>query len=114
MKIWEILVVVAVLAIAATLVFLLAGAPSTHDVAYTWTPPIDGSPVDHYVVELSVDGGPFTLYSLVPGETVTIPEAFGHEHVVRVAGVDAQDRQGAFSENSDPYTPDARASGQLR
>ena len=42
----------------------------------------------------------------------TLAATVGHAHRIRVAGVDAQARQGIWSETSDSYTPDAGTPGQ--
>jgi hypothetical protein len=105
---------------SATLVALfavLAAAPAaaqtqTMDVDYQWTAPTTGSPVDHYVVEHSVDGGAWTqIAAAVTGNSYTLAATVGVSHRIRVAGVDALGRQGTFSLPSDAYTPDAGAPG---
>ena len=42
----------------------------------------------------------------------TLNATLGQSHQTRVAGVDAENRQGPFSNASDPYMPDAGAPGQ--
>jgi hypothetical protein len=103
-------ILTAVLAILlmAALAFSLGGS-STELVTYTWTAPTEGSDVDRYVVQISVNGGEWADFVSVPTETVTIPETYGQTYVVRVAGIDAQGRQGIYSDTSDPYTPDKGA-----
>jgi len=103
------------LAVAALAVILLAGgtALAQEQVTYTWTAPTTGSPVDHYVVQHSVDGGAWvTVATDVTGTTYVLSAEYDHQHQIRVAGVDAQGRQGPFSEPSDPYTPTLGAPGQ--
>jgi hypothetical protein len=80
-------------------------AQTTEDVTYTWTPPTSGAPVDHYVVEHSVDEGPWVQVATVVGNTFTLAATLDGSHQIRVAGVDELGRQGPFSEPSDPYTP---------
>lgn len=109
------LILLAVVIVAIPIIVISASQTRTMTVTYTWTPPLTGNPVDHYVVELSVDGGAFLSYT--PTEPVTLEAVameygFGHTYQIRVAGVDAQGRQGPFSEPSDPYLPDAGAPGQ--
>ncbi|MBK8164337.1 MAG: hypothetical protein IPK64_00080 [bacterium] len=82
---------------------------TTVNVSYTWTAPTSGSAVDHYVVEVKVDSGNFTQVGTTATNSYTLTAAVGHAHQLRVAGVDAQDRQGPFSVPSDTYTPDAGA-----
>jgi len=80
-------------------------AQTTQDVTFTWTPPTSGAAVDHYVVEQSVDDGPWVQIATVASNSFTLAATLEHSHQIRVAGVDALDRQGPFSEASDPYTP---------
>ena len=81
-------------------------------VSYTWSAPSTGTPVEFYVVQHSVDGGPWTQIDTTPDNTYTLTAQVGQSHQIRVAGVDAENRQGPFSVASDPYTPDAGAPGQ--
>jgi len=81
-------------------------------VGYTWTAPTTGTPVEFYVVQHSVDGGQWTQIGTTDTNSYTLNAAVGQSHQIRVAGVDADDRQGPFSQSSDPYTPDAGAPGQ--
>jgi hypothetical protein len=87
-------------------------AQTSVEVTYTWTPPSSGTPVDHYIVELSVNGSPFYQIDTSTSNTITITVPVDETHQVRVAGVDASDRQGPYSESSDPYTPDVGPPGQ--
>ena len=79
---------------------------------YTWTAPTTGTVVDHYVVEHSIDGGQWVQIATTTENSYTLSAALGQSHQIRVAGVDASDRQGLFSVASDPYMPDAGAPGQ--
>jgi hypothetical protein len=82
------------------------------DVNYTWSAPTTGTPVDHYVVQHSVDGGQWIQIGTTNDNTFTLSAEVGQSHQIRVAGVDAQDRQGPFSVASDPYMPEETAPGQ--
>jgi len=81
-------------------------------VDYTWTAPTTGTPVDRYVVEHSVNGGQWTQVGTTNDNTFTLTATTGESHQIRVAGVDASNRQGPYSVASNPYTPDAGAPGQ--
>jgi hypothetical protein len=89
-----------------------AWAQTSVDITYTWTPPTTGSAVHHYVVEVSVAGSPYYQVDTVTSNTYTFTAPIGETHQVRVAGVDAQDRQGPYSQPSDPYIPDVGPPGQ--
>ncbi len=78
-------------------------------VSYTWTAPSSGSAVVQYVVEHSVNGGTWTQVAATSTNSYTLTATIGESHRIRVAGVDALDRQGLFSDASDPYSPDPGA-----
>ncbi len=90
----------------------LAQAQTDMPVSYTWTAPASGTAVDHYVVEHSVDGGNWTQVASVSTNSYTLTATIGNSHRIRVAGVDAADRQGVYSVASDPYSPDPGAPAQ--
>lgn len=98
--------------ITLSLLGALPAAAQTVQVNATWTPPTEGSPVDHYVLQLSTDGGPFATVGSVTVPSYTLELEIDHEYIARVAGIDAQDRQGPWSLPSDPYNPDLGAPGQ--
>jgi hypothetical protein len=88
-------------------------AQTTVETSFQWTAPANGSPVDHYVVQHTTDGGAtWTTVGNATTNNITLELRVGFSHQVRVAGVDATDRQGVWSEPSDPYTPDLGAPGQ--
>jgi len=102
----RILPVLGILALLGVLAASPAAAQTTVEVTASWTAPTEGSPVHHYVFQLSTDGGPFVTVGSVTGLSYVLDLEIGHTYVARVAGVDAQDRQGPWSESSNPYTPD--------
>jgi hypothetical protein len=106
------LTVLAVLVTIGLVGALPAAAQTTVEVTASWTPPQGGSPVHHYILQLSTDGGPFTTVGSVTGTSYVLDLEVGQTYVARVAGVDDQGRQGPFSEDSDPYTPDVGPPGQ--
>lgn len=87
-------------------------AQTEMEASYTWTVPQGGSAVVHYVVQHRVDGGDWVQVGTTTTNTYTMNLAVGHSHEIRVAGVDAEDRQGPFSVPSDPYSPDPGAPQQ--
>ncbi len=98
--------------LALGLLGALPAAAQTVEVTASWTPPTEGSPVDHYVLQLSTNGGPFTTVGSVTGTSYSLDLTVGNTYIARVAGVDAQDRQGTWSASSDPYSPDLGPPGQ--
>lgn len=106
----------ATLALALVATVLLAAPASaqtsTINVVYSWTAPTTGSAVTSYVVQHSIDGGTWTQVGTSSTTSYTLAASVGHAHQIRVAGVDAQARQGIFSLPSDAYTPDAGTPGQ--
>ena len=94
------------LALAAG-VFLVTGAvKDAPPVNYVWTPPTEGSPVVFYRVQLSRNDGEFAVIDSTPTTSYTLAVEWGDKYVIRVAGVDAADRQGPYSIPSEPYTPE--------
>lgn len=89
-----------------------AAAQTTAALNYSWTAPTTGSTAVRYVVEHSVNNGPFVAIGTATSTSYTLQAAYGSSHRIRVAGVDAQNRQGPFSTASEPYTPDLGAPGQ--
>ncbi len=81
-------------------------------VDYSWSAPTTGSPVDHYVIQHSVNSGDWTQIATSASNTYTLTATVGDSHRIRVAGVDSQARQGVFSVPSDAYVPDIGSPGQ--
>lgn len=75
-------------------------------VTYVWTAPATGSPVAFYRVQLSLNDGPFSVIGTTPTTSYVLTVAWGNKYVIRVAGVDAEGRQGPYSVPSVPYTPE--------
>ncbi len=99
------------------LILIVAIAPAalaqtTLNTNYSWTAPTTGSSVHHYVVQKSEAGGAWTQVGTSTTPSFTLAAAVGVAVQIRVAGVDAQTRQGVWSTASDSYTPDAGAPGQ--
>ena len=96
-----------------TALILLAGpaAAQTTDLNYGWDAPTTGTAVVHYVVQHSVNGGTWTQIATSSTNSYTLTATTGDSHQIRVAGVDAEDRMGPFSEPSDPFAPDAGPPG---
>lgn len=89
--------------------FLLTAATALAydvDVTASWDPPTTGSPAVSYVLEISEDGGPYVPYATTTETQVTVTLQAWRTYVARVAAIDAQDRQGPYSDESSPYTPD--------
>lgn len=81
-------------------------------VTASWTAPSTGSPVHHYVVQVSANGGAYLPAGTSTTTSLVLTLPIGATYTVRVAGIDAQDRQGPYSSPSDPYTPDLGPPGQ--
>lgn len=74
----------------------------TYDITFFWTEPTSGSPVDRYVGELETDGGSWITWGYYPENTATLTFEKNKTYRFRVAGIDSLNRQGIFSEASDP------------
>lgn len=100
--------VIAVL-LFSTLVF---GQTTSLNLTWNWSAPTTGSAVHHYVVQSSSNATTWTTLTTQPTtNSVTLSCPVGVNIQIRVAGVDAQGRQGPWSEASDPFVPDAGAPG---
>ena len=82
-----------------------AGAQTEVEATAAWSPPVYGTPVVHYVLQLSVNDGIWVTIATPADTTYAVPVTEGNSHRVRVAGVDAEDRQGPFSLSSEAYIP---------
>jgi hypothetical protein len=100
------------LALAVLVVGALPAQAQTVQVTASWTAPTTGSPVHHYVVQLSTNGGAYQSAGTSTTTSISLTLAIGSTYTVRVAGVDAQSRQGVYSLPSDAYTPDLGPPGQ--
>lgn len=91
------------------IVFLLLALPADAvpvTATATWGAPGGGSPAVRYVVQVKTDSGQFATYTTVTTTSAVLTLESGHTYIVRVAGVDARDRQGPWSAESEPWTPD--------
>ncbi len=111
-RITRVITVLGVLAVLSLVGALPAAAQTSVQVTASWNPPTEGSPVHHYVFQLSIDGAPFATVGTVQGTSYQLELEVGRTYIARVAGVDAQDRQGPWSLPSDPYSPDVGPPGQ--
>jgi hypothetical protein len=101
------------IALLPLLILLVSVANAqTVTLEYTWDAPTEGTPVEHYIIQHSVNGGVFSTVGTAQTNTFVLEATVGDTHRIRVAGVDDQSRQGPFSEPSDPYTPDLGPPGQ--
>jgi len=91
-------------ALGVLLLILLAVSPaSAEQLSWSWTAPVDGTPVHHYVVRVSVDDSAFYLLTQEPTTpTITINQEPNREYRLQVAGVDIEGHQGGWSLVSDP------------
>ncbi len=86
---------------------LVVAAGTTRNVTYRTTRPTTGSPAVQFNWNISDNNGAtWTLAATTPDTVVTLPLTLLKTYIVKVAGVDALGRQGQFSVNADPFTPD--------
>ena len=83
------------------LMLILFSGCGQKKVSITWDAPIDGAPVDHYVLVLNGDGEVKTFE--IESTHVTIKVKRGVTYIAIVAGVAANGKQGTFSEPSEPF-----------
>ncbi len=98
--------VVRALAAAVLILAALTATAQTDPtpVSFTWTAPTTGAPAVQYIVEHSVNAGPWVQVATVTSNSYTLIAAVGDSHQIRVAGVDADGFQGPWSDPSEPYT----------
>lgn len=83
------------------------------EVTYIWSPPTIGTPAVSYTVQLNIDGSGWTTIGTAQDTTYSFNDFnYGTQYEVRVAGVDSLNRQGPFSNSSDPFIPDMGIPGQ--
>jgi len=91
---------IAILLLASLMVPVPARAEM---LTWSWDAPTEGTAVVYYVVELSVNDGPFLLLGQQPASnSITIDQTPNNEYRMRVAGVDSDGHQGGWSEISLP------------
>lgn len=80
----------------------------TTSTLYHWAPPISGPgvgmPAEKYRVEVRLNNGSWALAATVADTTYLALVPYDTVFELRVAGVDALDRLGLYSDASDPYT----------
>ena len=91
--------------LVALLMLLPAIAMAEIHITYVWTAPVGGSAVDYYACQLRAFSGEWDeCGGDTIGESITIIVDNGIQGLqLRVAGVDADDRQGPWSVPSVPY-----------
>jgi hypothetical protein len=80
-------------------------AQTTVEATAGWSPPTYGTPVEHYVLQHSVNDGAWATVGTTTDTLYTLTISYDDFHRVRVAGVDAEGRQGPFSLPSNSYNP---------
>jgi hypothetical protein len=79
----------------------------TVPVSFHWTPPIEGAPVDHYIVYASQNDEEFRFETIRSDTTYVFEAQLGVEYRIRVSGVSAAGHEGIMSVPSDvAYLPE--------
>ena len=90
-----------ILAVVVILALPGRGGAETANLRYSWNPPLQGTPVVHYVVQIEYNSNTpleyVDTYSEVTETYYDFVAERGMECRARVAGVDAQGRQGPWS-----------------
>ena len=88
-------------------VVVLGAGPALAQVEATagWSEPTYGTPVVHYVLQHSINDGAWATVGTTTDTTMTLTISENDYHRVRVAGVDAEGRQGPYSLPSNSYNP---------
>ena len=96
------------LLLGMTILVLGAGAAIAQteiDAEAGWSPPSYGTPVVYYILQHSVNDADWATVAAPTDTVYTLQITVGESHRIRVAGVDAEGRQGPFSAPSDSYLP---------
>lgn len=94
------------LALALLIPLSVVGQANTVNVTWTWAAPTTGNAVQHYVVQFSSNGTTWATATTQPtGTSVTLACPIGVQVMIKVAGVDAVNQQGAYSDPADPFVP---------
>lgn len=99
------LIICSLLVLMSMLPALEAAAQTEPNAQATWGPPTYGTPVVHYVLQLSTDEGAWEQVATTAGTSYDLTLTEGHSYRIRVAGVDAEGRQGPFCAPSPEYSP---------
>jgi len=103
---------IVLLVVSVLLLGSLAFAATTRSVTYRVTRPTTGSPAVAFNWHLSDNNGTtWTLATTTPDTFATLTLTTLKTYLVKVQAVDALNRIGPFSVNSDPFTPDDGAPG---
>lgn len=98
--------------VTALLVLASASSAQTEVTANAgWDAPTGGTPAVTYVVQLSTNDGAWQTIARPSTTEMTLTLTYLDDHRIRVAGVDAQGRQGAYSPPSETYNASGGASG---
>ena len=85
-------------------------AAYTHPVEYldrhvTWSVPTTGTPPVKYVVQQKIDNNDWIEYATTQTNSIWVRFSYNHDHIIRVAAIDINGKQGMWSVNSDTYSP---------
>lgn len=101
----------ALLAVVVLLAVGIAGAQlkevlfqrdSAPDEVFSWAAPSTGTPVHHYKAQVIVNRTDTLFFDNLPSTTLKFSAKYGDDYMVRVAGVNASNRQGPWSDWSLP------------
>ena len=79
--------------------------PETFEATASWDAPTYGTPVEYYIVQHQVETGAWSTVGTTTELSYTWDIPYSANSKARVAGVDAEGRQGPFSLPSAPYNP---------
>lgn len=74
-------------------------------VKFSWLEPTTGSKVARYIVQHKIGNSDWYNYATTDTNIVWLKAPYNEDNVIRVAGIDLQNRQGPWSVSSDVYNP---------
>lgn len=80
-------------------------AQTTVEATAIWAESTYGAPAVRYIVQHQVNDGAWETVGTTTGTTYALDLTYDDVHRVRVAGIDAQDRQGPYSNPSEAFSP---------
>lgn len=78
---------------------------------YSWTAPVNGTPVHHYIVQVRVNNIELREYNYIPTASIQLQFEYGTKYEVRVAAIDAEGHRGGYSPWSLAYSPELAPPG---
>jgi len=74
-------------------------------IRFSWSEPLNGTKVIKYIIQHKIGESNWYNYAFSDINSIWIDVRYSENNTVRVAGIDSQNRQGPWSENSNILNP---------